>query len=79
MISFENAKWVEWIEPFGPNNEPVYCRVRPDVAISTAKHAALSADSKYEYKRDQDAFEDFVVVHWARIIPKPAPLEPNNK
>lgn len=69
MISFQNAKWVEWIEPMNKKGDPVYCRVRPEVAIQCSKEAAEKTG--HVYTNDQDAFEDFVVVHWAYIKPKP--------
>lgn len=71
MLAFEKAKWVEWIEPFGPNSEPVFCRVRPEVAIAVSKRTAGMINPDYVYESDQDAFEDFVIVHWAYIEPKP--------
>lgn len=73
MLSHDKAKWVEWIEPFNGNSDPVFCRVRPEVAIQTSKEAAVKTG--YVYTDDQDAFEDFVVVHWGYIISKPEPLE----
>lgn len=69
MIPFQNAKWVEWIEPMNKKSDPVYCRVRPEVAIQCSKEVAEKTG--YIYQNDQDAFEDFVVVHWAYIKPKP--------
>lgn len=52
--------WVEWCEPFGPNNEPVYMRVRKSVAIARMKqvHPELS---------DERALDEFLVVNWATI------------
>lgn len=69
MLDHEKTKWVEWVEPFNEKSDPVYCRVRPEVAIETSKEAA--AKTGHIYTNDQDAFEDFVVVHWGYIIPKP--------
>lgn len=74
MTPFEKVKWVEWVDPVNKKNDPVYCRVRPRVAIQCSKEAALI--SGHVYANDQDAFEDFVVVNWGYIIPKP---EPKNK
>jgi hypothetical protein len=54
----KDQQWVEWIEPFGPNNEPVYCRVTRETAIATQRRI-------HEYASDQDALDDFVTVHWA--------------
>ena len=54
--------WIEWVEPFGPNNEPVYMRVEESTAIAVMKkmHPELA---------DQEALEDFIVVHWAAKLP----------
>jgi len=74
MTPYTEAKWVEWIEPVNQKSDPVYCRVRPEVAIQCSKEAAAKSGHVF-YTNDQDAFEDFVVVHWGYIVPKPAPLE----
>jgi hypothetical protein len=58
-------RWVEWVEPFGPNSEPVYCRVTEATAIAHAKEVGKRA--KYEYKDDQHALDDFITVHWASV------------
>jgi hypothetical protein len=61
-------EWVEWIEPFGPNNEPVYMRVTIEVAIACAKHnARVLTGLEKPYKTDKDALLDFMSVHWADI------------
>lgn len=58
-------RWVEWIEPFGPNNEPVYLRVPESTAIASAKHRWGSHPTRPGYSSDQDALDDFMIVHWA--------------
>jgi hypothetical protein len=58
--------WIEWIEPFGPNNEPVYCRVPTSTAIAVAKY--IAAKQGHMYESDQDALDDFIIVHWATIV-----------
>jgi hypothetical protein len=58
--------WVEWIEPFGPNNEPVYCRVEASTAIAVRKE--LAAKLNHVYVNDEDALLDFIAVHWADVI-----------
>lgn len=60
--------WVEWIEPFGPNNEPVFCRVLRETAIATQKVLTEKAKPGFIYETDEQALDDFVVVHWAKII-----------
>lgn len=54
------AKWIEWVEPFGPNNEPVYMRVTPRTAVTHMKAA-------YPTLSDQDALIEFICVYWASI------------
>ena len=52
--------WVEWIEPFGPNNEPVYLSVPATTAIAVMKHV-------HGYTSNEEALEEFIVVNWATI------------
>lgn len=59
---------IEWIEPFGPNSEPVFCRVSEETAITTQRHSALFSAKKYVYKTDAEALEDFITVHWAKVV-----------
>lgn len=61
--AIENG-FIEWIEPFGPKGEPVYMRVPYSTAIAVAKTAAASKG--HSYASDEQALEDFIVVHWAR-------------
>jgi len=61
-------RWVEWIEPFGPDNEPVYCRVPETTAVATQKKSAAMSSSKFIYPNDETALDDFMVVHWARFV-----------
>ena len=63
MRQQSTEKWVEWIEPFGPNNEPVYMRVPKSTAIAQAKAAAHQAG--LDDLTDEQLFENFKVVHWA--------------
>jgi hypothetical protein len=60
--------WVEWIEPFGPNCEPVYMRTLASTAILVQKQGA--AKHGHIYENDMQALEDFIVVNWASIIEK---------
>jgi hypothetical protein len=59
--------WIEWIEPFGPNSEPVYCRVTRETAIATQRHTTMQAKN-FVYSTDADALEDFKTVRWAREL-----------
>ena len=55
-------KWVNWVEPFGPNNEPVYMRAQADTIIKKMK-----GDFPSRNYTDDMALDDFVVIHWATI------------
>ena len=54
--------WIDWVEPFGPNNEPVYLRVLASTAIADMK-------TRWPYTDDQKALDDFIVVRWATTRP----------
>jgi hypothetical protein len=56
-------RWVEWIEPFGPKSEPVYCRVPESTAIASMQDRARRKG--HEYATDEEALTDFMVIHWA--------------
>lgn len=60
------TSWIEWVEPYGPNNEPVYLRVRIETAIAQRK--AFAALKGHVYKSDAEALEDFITVNWGRRI-----------
>ena len=62
-----DERWIEWIEPFGPNNEPVYMRVPASTAIAVAKKNWNTPGHVY-YENDQDALDDFMVVNWASFV-----------
>jgi hypothetical protein len=59
----EDNGWVEWVEPFGPNSEPVVCQVTTKTAIAYMRenHPELSP---------KQALEEFVIVNWAARKPK---------
>lgn len=59
------GRWVEWVEPFGPDNQPVYMRVAETTAIASAKHVASLR--QHTYTDDKAALEDFLTVHWAEL------------
>jgi hypothetical protein len=71
--------WVEWIEPFGPNDEPVYLRVSESTAIAMARHVSVGAKGVDVYKSDADALEDFITVRWAYHSPAPIGLSEEEK
>jgi hypothetical protein len=55
-------KWINWIEPWGPNSEPIYIRAQVETVI--AKMKANFPERNYT---DQQALDEFVVVNWAYI------------
>ena len=61
-------RWVEWVEPFGPNNEAVYMRVPEATAIAVSKKAAADRSHSFLYVNDEDALSDFMTVHWASFV-----------
>jgi hypothetical protein len=61
-------KMIEWVEPIGPNSEPVYCRISEKTAVAVQRSAALQSPKKYIYPTDDAAIEDFLVVHWAIYV-----------
>ncbi len=67
---FGAERWLTWVEPFGPNNEPVYMFVPESTAVSLEKKVAWESKG-YRYKTDKDALEDFMAVNWAWFTEKP--------
>jgi hypothetical protein len=61
------VKMIEWVEPFGPNSEPVYCRVSEKTAVATQRSSGMQAKG-YVYASDKDALEDFMIVRWAETV-----------
>jgi hypothetical protein len=60
--------WIEWVEPFGPDNEPVYLRVRPQVAIAVTRKLHREKRPGEPPLTDQEALDSFIAVHWAKRI-----------
>ena len=58
--------WIEWVEPFDKKANPVYMRVSKETAIAAQKEIAKKLNKPYS--SDEEALEDFMVVHWAKII-----------
>lgn len=54
-------RWVEWCEPFGPNNEPVYMHTKQSVVIAKMKQA-------HPELTDEQALDEFLVVNWATLL-----------
>jgi hypothetical protein len=65
LVSVSAERWIEWIEPFGDGNEAVIMRMLP------ADVAAVQRRREPRYETDEQAIEDFMVVHWARYVDYP--------
>ena len=63
-----SERWIEWVEPYGPNSEPLYLRLPASTAIAVAKN---QWGAKSPYKDDEDALNDFMIVHWATFTDAP--------
>lgn len=63
-------RWITWIEPWGPNSEPVYSFAPESTAIAFQK-SARSSKTNNPYRSDADALDDFMVVNWATFTEKP--------
>ena len=64
MIGSEDM--LEWAEPGTDGREIDLIRITTSVAIEQQKQSAFFAG--YVYDNDQDALNDFIVVHWATIV-----------
>lgn len=64
-----SEQWVEWIEPFGPDSEPVFMRVPHSTAVASARAAAHQAGR--DDLTDEQLFDDFMIVHWAEHCDAP--------
>ena len=62
-------RWITWVEPFAPSNEAVYCTISEKTAVEVQR-------SIHEYETDEQALEDFMIVHWARFCNSPKSLIP---
>lgn len=60
-------RWVKWVEPYGPNNEPVYMRVSESTAIAVARKRWGRPKVEGWIYTDGHALADFIAVHWATI------------
>ena len=64
----EKTTLIVWVEPFGPNGEPVECRVTPETAIAVQKYYVSSTESGkkgFKYATDRNALDDFMTTNWA--------------
>ena len=44
-------RWIDWIEPFGPENQPVYMRVPESTAVAVSKTIAASKGPHHGNKK----------------------------
>ena len=58
-------RWIEWVEPF-IGERPLFCRVPEDTAVLYQRE--LGTQKGYTYPSDAAALDDFITVHWARIV-----------
>lgn len=61
-------KYVEWIEPYDNETDTtLICRLTVEDAIKAQRHHAF-AQKGFVYETEQQALDDFVTVHWAKIV-----------
>jgi hypothetical protein len=65
------SKYVEWIEPYytypdGRTIGPVYLKLSVEDAIEVRK--VIAAQGNFTYENDQQALDDFIVVHWGKLV-----------
>lgn len=70
----EEQRWITWVEPFGPNAEPVYCFLPAKTAIAYARDIERQLGGQKKYKDDEAALDDFMATHWAQFCTAPTPL-----
>jgi hypothetical protein len=57
------VKRIHWVEPMGPESEPIHCWISEAAAIRISK--AVAKLKGHIYESDQQALGDFMAVHWA--------------
>jgi hypothetical protein len=57
----EEIEFVSWVEP-GENDEPLYWLTPREEAIASSKENALKRGMSYI--NDEEAYDDFITVHW---------------
>ena len=65
------TKYVEWVEPFWNEypDVPVILRLTVEDAIIVQKASLEKSGNKtFKYESDEDALDDFVVIHWGNIV-----------
>ncbi len=63
------TKYVEWMEPYDCELD-VVCTVKVSVedAIKLQKKVAGKEIHQFVYDNDEQALDDFICVHWGRIV-----------
>lgn len=60
------TKYVEWDEPYDGEQDPPHVLLR--MTIEDAVRAMRRKDKYNQYQSDEQALDDFIVIHWARIV-----------
>lgn len=59
---------VTWFEPTsGEDSTPIERTLTEAEAINQQRETARKARPGYEYKTDEEALDDFLIVHWATL------------
>ena len=59
------TKYVEWVEPYSDGAETLFLR------MSFADIASARRRAEPRYESDEQAVEDFLIVHWGKIVELP--------
>ena len=62
-----DQKYVTWVDPFGPEDQDMYCLVAVSTAIAWQKNVSRIRTG-FVYTSDEAALEDFMSVYWAVCI-----------
>jgi hypothetical protein len=72
----EEDPFIEWVEPLDTGSDPVYSRAR------RSHIAKMRRRLEPRYESDEQAVEDFMIVHWAWYVTDPTrgggPESPQN-
>jgi hypothetical protein len=67
-----SERWVTWVEPWGPNQEPIYCFAPESTCITWIK-------KRYPELTDESVLNNFMIVYWASFTEKPASIKEHNE
>lgn len=64
------TKYVEWVQPYDEYCDiPQILRLTLEDAVKVQKRALVkSGNASFQYESDEQALDDFVCVHWAKIV-----------